>query len=118
MNPKPCCEKCKGQRVIADTDGNTIPACHFCPCHPPNTEASWERELERLVYECGFFGDCRERGEKGKRDLKTFILSEKNKAREEGIAHGRVEGMIKAVNIVNEKLEATRAREINLTNNL
>ena len=65
------------------TDGNTIPACHFCPCHPPNTEASWERELERLVYECGFFGDCRERGEKGKRDLKTFILSEKNKAREE-----------------------------------
>lgn len=28
-----CCELCKGQRVIADTDGNTIPACHFCPCH-------------------------------------------------------------------------------------
>ena len=38
VNPNPqskvkCCEKCKGQRVIADTDGNTIPACHFCPCH-------------------------------------------------------------------------------------
>ena len=49
METKSCCEKCKGQRVIADTDGNTIPACHFCSCHKESPVSQSVEGLKEFV---------------------------------------------------------------------
>ena len=58
------------------TDGNTIPACHFCPCHPPNTEA---RILE-IANEYASDGSIMPLREA----IRSLLLSKENKAREEG----------------------------------